>query len=261
MEVSHAFAGISYQPRSSDSCVESDDNRSLFDYNCAGTEWQCAGSLTRVLCGLKRHSESAADIHTMSRTSNSTVLLLGIRLVGPAYHGWPALWGSVGRLENIPLLRIGQCKTSAERTLTLAAYNVTPVTGPHFGCVAVVLWDPWSEFRDRRDAFGSVDRIPFQSLMETNAQSCQSPGELSLNDVPQGHSPEKTEDERQSSQGYQDSSEGKSSLESTDGKRRQVRGFHWSLHSMSARYFAPFPQPPPPGSGCANILFLTQEWL
>lgn len=53
-----------------------------------------------------------------------------------AYHGWPASWCSVGRLGGLPLLRIGQCKKSAERTLTVAVYNVTPATWSSLG-----FWD------------------------------------------------------------------------------------------------------------------------
>ncbi|KAK7748155.1 hypothetical protein SLS53_001410 [Cytospora paraplurivora] len=65
--------------------------------------------------------------------------------------------------------------------------------------------------------------------MEPNAQSWQPTSEPTLNDVPHHHDPEKIENERQTPQGYQDSSEDNSSPESAEGKRREVRGFRWII--------------------------------
>lgn len=74
----------------------------------------------------------AADQHTMSRISHHYLKLIGslvqsfcwvIRLVGPANHGGPVSFGSVRRLKGLPLLRIGQCKVSAECTFALAEHN------------------------------------------------------------------------------------------------------------------------------------------
>lgn len=109
-----------------------------------------------MLCDRKRHY--AAELHTMSRifhhslkpmarwnnTSAGAFSLLGSHVM----HGGPASWASIGRLEGLPLLRIGPCKLSAERTRTfiLGAYNVTPPLGPHFGCVAAVLLAPKLDF-------------------------------------------------------------------------------------------------------------------